>query len=59
MAESSRFPGDKAAWLRLADSWLRLLGGYRRDEPRGPAAAGEQARSSYWNARAQRRPTPN
>jgi hypothetical protein len=26
MAEKSKLPGDKAAWLKLAESWLSLLG---------------------------------
>jgi hypothetical protein len=26
MAQSTRDPDDRAAWLRLADSWRRMLG---------------------------------
>jgi hypothetical protein len=27
MAESTRNEGDRRSWLRLAESWMRLIGG--------------------------------
>ena len=35
MAQATRNPEDKAAWLRLADSWLRML---RPDAVRAPGS---------------------
>ena len=43
MAENSLTENDKAAWLRIAQQWLRMLRGHRGNES-------PQADQTYWPA---------
>jgi hypothetical protein len=53
MAENSKSDHDRAAWLRIAQQWLRMLRALRRDETAQedqsdwPAAADEDSKSSH------------
>ena len=53
MAENSRNEKDKAAWLRIAQQWLRILRTHRKDETpqedqsAWPAPSEEDSRSSH------------
>lgn len=53
MAENSRSDSDRAAWLRIAQQWLRMLRSARGDETaqedqsRWPASRNEDSKSSH------------
>jgi hypothetical protein len=53
MAENSLNERDKAAWLRIAQQWLRMLRGHRgnetpqADQTHWPAPSDDDSRSSH------------
>ena len=53
MADNSRNDKDKAAWLRIAQQWLRILRTHRKDETpqqdqsAWPASSPEDSTSSH------------
>jgi hypothetical protein len=53
MAENSRSEHDRAAWLRIAEQWLRMLRVARGDETaqadqsKWPAARDDDSKSSH------------
>ena len=53
MAENSRTERDKAAWLRIAQQWLRMLMAYRgnetpqEDQSRWPVPKDDDSKSSH------------
>ena len=53
MAENSITDADKAAWLRIAQQWLRMLRGLRgtetkqEDQSRWPAPRDDESKSSH------------
>ena len=53
MADNSRSDADKAAWLRIAQQWMRLLRPLRgnetpqEDQSRWPAANSDDSKSSH------------
>jgi hypothetical protein len=53
MAENSKLDADRAAWLRIAQQWLRMLRALRGDETpqedqsSWPAASDDDSKSSH------------